>query len=284
LSSPEFIQFSCAYPAQIFTDPVNEVQWQYRQGGSPDLEEAVIIIPTICESTNTMFFIASGLISEGYRVFVVSIPPYKEVAKFMNGFDRFTARMRIGEVHLIGIGFGGFLALHVTNYRHLSAHVRSLVLVSSYLSGQCFGTKTGFFSRLTGKSTLAKELEADTVPPTLRESVKFVLAEVEQMTSLVAANRLDMRANAPLARPPTGMPEGSVLIIHCLDHTMKIPAEYAPQTVMKTQTVALLKTGGLLPHLASPEKLLEYLKLHLAKWRMSMQKREDVEEEEIDDY
>jgi pimeloyl-ACP methyl ester carboxylesterase len=262
---------------------VNEVQWQYRQGGNSNSEEAVIIIPSIAESTNSMFLITPGLISEGFRVIIVSIPSYTEVSKFLTGFDLLTAKMRLSEIHLVGMGFGGFLALHIAGFRHLSAHVRSLAMISSYLNGQCFGKKSGLFSRLSGKARLAEELEIDKVPPTLVPGVRFVLRDMESLSSLVAANRLHMRAGGLAAAIPPSMPEGSVLIVHCLDWELKIPPEAVPHAVIKGQTVALLKTGGILAHLASPDKLLEYMKIHLGKWRMTVDKN-DSEEDEMDGY
>ena len=263
LSSPEFVTYSCSSPMQEFYDPVNEVTWHYRQGGNSDSEEAVVIFPTIAETTNSMFFIAPSLIKAGHRVVVVSVPPCDKMLSFLNGFDLFTAKMQIAEVHLIGFGFGGFLCLHLCSFKQLSAKVLSLILVCSYMNTQAFGKGSGVFPK-TGKSQLADEFSIDRIPANLRPSVEFVLSEVERLPPSVAASRIAMRSSAPQA-PVPDMPENSILMIHCLDWSIDLGENSLPQAMIKSQKVALMKTGGLLPHIAAPDKLMMYINLHLSK-------------------
>ena len=249
---------------QEFEDPVNGVSWQYRQGGNSDGDEAVVIFPTIYETTNTMFLFATALIKEGFRVVVVSIPPCETLSSFLNGFDLFTATMRIAKVHLIGFGFGGFLCLHIASFKQLSACVASLILINSYMNTKLFSKTSGVLSRLTGKSQLCEELAVDKAPIEVRQCFEFVLSEIESMPPLTASRRLKMRAKSPSAAVPE-MPENSILMIQCLDWASHLSDDAVPQANIKSQKVALLSSGGVLPHLASCEKLLAYVNFHLSK-------------------
>ena len=255
---------------QEFADPVNNVVWHYRQGGNSDSEEAVVIFPTIYETTNTMFLFASEMIKQGFRVIVVSIPPCETLTSFLNGFDLFTAKMRICDLHLIGFGFGGFLCLHVVSFNQLSANVCSLILINSYMNTKMFAKSSSILSILTGKSRLSDELGVERVPVELRQYVEFVLSEVDSMPQGVAAARIKLRAKSPAAVAPE-IPENSVLMIQCLDWASQLSGDAVPQANIKGQKVALLKSGGVVPHLASCEKLMEYVNMHLSRLRKSAQ-------------
>lgn len=230
-----------------------------------DSKDAVIIFPTIAESTNTMFLIASGLIKQGHRVIVVSIPGYNDIDNFMIGFDMFTAKMQIFDAHLIGAGFGGFLALHLCSCGQLSTRIRSLVVICSYMTTDTFKKRGGFFT--SSKSLITDELPIEAIPLHLQQTAEFVLSDADAMSSTLATARVNMRATA-LRAPIPEMPPNTILIIQCLDWSFRLKDDGVPHAVIKNQKVALLKTGGNWPHIAAPEKLMTYVGLHLSKMRL----------------
>ncbi|OHT08260.1 hypothetical protein TRFO_23272 [Tritrichomonas foetus] len=264
---------------------MNNVVWYFRQGGRISRDEAIILIPSIAEDTNSMYLVASDLMASNYRVVIVSIPAYENIHEFLNGFDLFTAKLLIGKVHLIGFGFGGFLSLHIASYQQLSAIIKSITLVSSFLSTQVFKKSSGLFSKLTGKAVLVDELCINQVPKNLKESCVFIADLLENIPSQIISARLKMRSNAPSAPIPE-MPQNSILIIQSLDWAFKLNDGAVPHRVINTsQKVALLSTGGNHPHLAAPDKLLVFIKHHLEKWITKDEVDDEIDhEEEEEEY
>ena len=284
LSSPEFVEFSCLCPVQKFEDIMNEVTWEYRIGGRDDAEEAVAIIPDVNETTNGCFLVAKGLISAGFRVLVVSIPPYLSVVPFMTGFDLLTASKMISKVHLVGIGFGGYLACQISNFHQLSAEVGSITIISSCLNpAKLFKSAIGAFPSLTGKSDLTKELNRDKVPEGLRPACAFVVSEIESLPSALVGARLKFRGKAPPAPLPKVDAE-RVMVIQPADWAFKMDETARPHKVITGCRYEKIESGGNVPHLANPEKLVELIKEHLTKWHAPVVKDEEEDDNEEEEY
>lgn len=283
LSSPDFINFSVRSPIQMFHDTINNISWDFRQGGNTSLDEAVILIPGIAETTNSMFLIATSLIELGYRVIIISIPAYDTILHFLSGFDFFTAKLRVSRIHIIGVGFGGFLGLHIASFNQLSATISSLIIISSFLSTDLFRKNNNIFTKITGKSQLYDELCQNLVPKHLKESNAFLETEITHLPNAMVCARLKLRSNTNRAPIPE-LENGCVLVIQSLDFAYKLKDDAIPSKCIKNAKVALIKRGGNCPHLAAPNELLIYMKLHLQKWHTPLEKLKCNEEfDEVDE-
>ena len=279
VSSSEFVEFSCLCPVQKFDDIMNEVTWEYRVGGREDADEAVAIIPDVNETTNGSFLVARGLINAGYRVLIVSIPPYLSVVPFMTGFDLLTASKMISKVHLVGIGFGGYLCCQIANFHQLSAEVGSITIISSCMNpAKIFKSAIGAFPSLTGKSDLTKELNKDKVPEPLRPACAFVASEIESLPSALVGARLKFRGKAPLAPVPKIDAE-RVMVIQPSDWAFKMEDAARPHRAIPGCRYEKIESGGNVPHLANADKVVELLKDHLGKWHAPLPKEEEEEDD-----
>ncbi|KAH0793305.1 Maspardin [Histomonas meleagridis] len=265
LSSSEFINFSCNAPVQQFVDTINNVSWEFRQGGPVERDEAVIIISGIYDTTNSMYIIGDGLIKSGYRVLIISIPPYESVSQFLTGFDLLTASKMISKVHLVGFGFGGFLALHLTSFHSLSAEIISLTLIASYMETKLFNHSVSFFTALTGKGDLIDEVSRGNLPKDLEESTKFIINEIKSLPSSVVSARIHMRAKAPRAPLPK-LSADRILIVQPTDWAFKFEATAIPQKMIKGAKYIKIEKGGHHPHLANPDVLIQIIKEHISNF------------------
>jgi hypothetical protein len=59
---------------ETFTDGMNNISWEYRQGGRDDAHEAVVLVTSIYETTNCLYLLGMELLSAGHRLLLVSIP------------------------------------------------------------------------------------------------------------------------------------------------------------------------------------------------------------------
>jgi len=265
LSSEDFINFSIQNPLLEFNDVMNEVLWEYRQGGAKEKTEAVVLIPGIYETTNSMFLIGSKLISLGYRVLIVSIPAYEKIDKFVVGLDQLTASLHIMSVHLVGVGFGGFLSLFVCSAKILSAEVKSISLIASFMESNMFKASGGFFSSFFGKGDLTAELSPNHAPSHLMPGIAFVTKEMESMPGSLLSSRIKCRSSKSKA-PAPALDASRALIIQPLDWAYKMENAAKPHKVITGAHYATINNGGLLPHLSNPQEVLTHLEQHLEKW------------------
>ena len=279
LSSPQFISFSCSAPLQTFKDTVNNVEWEFRQGGAIQLDEAVVIISDIYDSPNTMYIVMGCLIDAGYRVINICIPPYNGVSSFLTGFDLFTASKLISKVHLVGFGFGGYLAMSLCNFPALSAEILSVAIIAGYMSPGPFKHSGGLFSGLTGKSDLHGELYPTTYkfPADLKQAAAFAVKEMESVPASIVAARVRLRQGAPPTKPPNMTEPKRILIVQPVDWCFKMDNKDRPQKVIEGALYQKIEKGGHIPHLANPMKIVDLLKEFIGHWYTS-----NVEDEELD--
>lgn len=284
LDSSEFISYSCSSPIREFTDSINEVNWEYRQGGAVELDEAIIIIPDIFDSTNSMYLIGSVLIQAGYKVIVISIPPYNSISSFMNGFDLFTAQKLISKIHLVGFGFGGYLAMSLTNFSSMSAEILSLTVISSYMDTSSF-KKSGIFNSFTGKGDLHGEVLpcVSKFPAYLKPAAVFEIKELESIPANTISARIKMRMNSPVLKTPK-IDMQRMLIIQPVDWAFKMNDNARPQKNVNGAKYVKIEQGGHLSNLANPDEVSRLLKEHLHEWHTPIPEDElDIEEDEEDD-
>ncbi|KAH0789232.1 maspardin [Histomonas meleagridis] len=211
-----------------------------------------------------MFRIVPSLLEVVGRVVIVSIPSYEKLSHFLVGFDVFTAKFQISQIHLIGFGLGGFLSLHISTYPNLSAEIKSLTLVSSYVSTVDF-RNAGFLKFFTGKTRIFKDLSLDSAPDHLVNSYAFIAKEIEIIPASLISSRLTLRATSPNISI-SKIPQNPILIIQTLDFPLNISNSALPQQALGSMaSVCLLKIGGCFPHLADPENLISCIKRHLQK-------------------
>lgn len=262
-SSDDFVQFSAAHPINEFVDPINGYIWEYRQGGNLDSMEAIIIIPSIYEGTNTSYLIAKSMIDLGYRVLILSIPGYYNIPQFMTGFDTLTASLKVFQAHLIGIGLGGFISLCLNSANFLSAEIKSMILISSFTESSIFKKNVGFFST-PGKGDLISELTPNIVPANLKPSVDFVVTTMDKLPARLFENRIILRQsqiNAPIPKDCK-----NITVLQPLDWAFKLPNSAKPNKVLDGAKIGLMKAGGIFPHLAAPADTINYIKVHLQQW------------------
>ena len=265
ISSQEFVSFSFGSPLLEFYDKINQIKWEYRQGGPKDSSEAVILIPTIYENTNSMFLIATGLISKGYRVLILSIPESEKIDPILVGFDQITAFLHISSIHLIGIGFGGFLSMFITSFKTLSAEIKSLILISSFTETTLFKSPNGLFSSLVIRGDLLSELSPNLIPNNLKDSINFISKEIENIPKSILLARSKCR-NSKLKCPLPTFNDERVLIIQPIDWAYKLEQTAKPHKVIQGSKTIMTQLGGLLPHLVIPDIILNHLYEHLLKW------------------
>jgi hypothetical protein len=264
---------------EIFTDVMNNITWEYRQGGENDVDEAVVLLPSIYETTNCLCFLGMKLLSAGYRLLIVNIPVCQSVIGAQIGFDLLLAAKHISRVHLVGVGFGGFLALHLAHFRGLSAEVLSLSLIAAFMDTTLFQKSSGFLTRFTMKYDLAAELAIDKVPPALRESVEFVKSELATIPGSTITLRLKMRATAPEAPIPS-IAAQRVLVVQPGDWAFSLAETAKPQKRIEGRRYEHVEFGGLFPHLANTAQLADIVKDHLANWVSEVNK----ESQEVEEY
>ncbi|OHT00986.1 hypothetical protein TRFO_32150 [Tritrichomonas foetus] len=287
LSSSEFINYSCNAPTQQFTDTINEVIWEFRQGGPVENDEAVVIISDIYDSINSMYLVATRIMAAGYRVVTISIPGYQSVSSFMTGFDLFTASKLISKVHLVGFGFGAFLALNLASFPSLSAEIISLSLVSGFMSTTPFKKVAGFFSAFTGKSDLHGEVfpSSGKFPSNLKPAASFELKELESIPAGLVAARVRMRATAAPVKLPKHVTPERILIIQPCDWTFKMDDKDRPQKAIQGTKYVKIETGGHLSHLANPNEVTNIIKQHIEQLVSTQVQEEELDnEEEEEDF
>jgi pimeloyl-ACP methyl ester carboxylesterase len=257
---------------------MTSITWEYRIGGPLDAPEAIALISSIYETTNSWYRIAKNLIETGYRVLIISIPAYQSVQGFVTGFDLLIAAKLISKIHLIGVGFGAFLALHISNFRNLTAEVVSLTIISSFMNSQIFPTTDGFLTKLTGRSDLIAELGIAKVPSNLTESVQFVSEDLKSIPSALIGFRIKLRGSAPPAPQPQ-LPRDRVLVIQPTDWTFTMDASVRPHKALNGCRYEKIEMGGNHPHLANPGEVLRLIKDHLQNWHEPLQPPEEENEE-----
>lgn len=283
LDSSEFISYSCSSPIQKFSDTVNGIDWDFRQGGAIELDEAVIIISDIFESTNSSYLIASSLIEAGYRVVVISIPPYPSMSTFLTGFDLFTASKMISKAHLVGFGFGGYLAISICNFPSLSAEILSLSVISGYMNTSSFKKSGGIFGSFMGKSDLHGEVfpSSSQFPANLKPAATFEVKELESIQSSLITARVKLRQQVGPAKPPQSPSPEKILIVQPVDWAFKMDDNARPQKVIQGANYVKIQTGGHLSQLANASEIQKLLKEQLQKWHSPLPDEElDLEEEE----
>jgi pimeloyl-ACP methyl ester carboxylesterase len=263
---------------ETFTDVMNNINWEYRQGGRDDVHEAVVLLPSIYETTNCLYLLGMELLSAGHRLLLVNIPVCSSVLGAQIGFDLLLAAKQISRVHLIGVGFGGFLALHFAQFRGLSAEVLSLSLIAAFMDTTFFHKSGSFFARFTGKHNLTAELAVNRMPPSLRESVEFVKSELDTVSGGAVALRLKMRAIAPEAPMPSIAPE-RVLVLQPVDWAFSFPETAKPEKRIQGCRFEEIELGGCFPHLANTATVAEIVKNHLTLWGSTVNKEDEEVEE-----
>jgi pimeloyl-ACP methyl ester carboxylesterase len=266
LSSPDFIQFSCSCPVQFFEDVMDNLTWEYRFGGRSRTGEAVVFVPSIYETTNGWYKVASGVLSAGHTVMVVNIPATASVLAVQIGFDQLLASKLVSRVHLVGVGFGGFLALHLVNFRSLAAEVLSLTVIAGFMNTSVFTLSDGLLARLTGRADLIGELAREQSPAGLRPAIDFAAAELAQVPGAAVALRIRLRRLAPPA-PIPAIAADRVLIIQPTDWAVKCEEASRPHKTIPGCRYEKIPAGGFLPHLANPDAVLALIGDHLARWR-----------------
>lgn len=285
LDSSEFISYSCSSPSQKFVDTVNGIEWDFRQGGAIELDEAIVIIPDIFDSTNSTYLIASSLIEAGYRVIVISIPPYPSISTFLTGFDLFTASNMISKAHLVGFGFGGYLSLCICNFSSLSVQILSLAIISGYMNTSSFKKSGGIFGSFMGKSDLHSEVfpSSSQFPSYMKPAATFEIKELESIPSSIISTRVKLRQIAGPVKPPQSLTPESILIVQPTDWAFKMEDSARPQKAIEGANYVKIPVGGHLSHLANAQEMQKLLKEHLQKWHSPLPDEElDNEEEEED--
>lgn len=279
LSTPEFVNFSLKAPMRQFRDIINDIEWNYRIGGNDTSEEAVVLIASITETTNSMYLVATPLIDAGYRVLIIDMPPYQHISTLMTGFDLLTASLLIAKIHFVGFGFGGFLALHLANFKQLSAEVESISIIAGFMDVQTFKKPMSFFTKLTAKAALFDELDRATVPEHLKESVNFVASEIDVMPIPDVINKLKVRSTAPPAQKPN-IDSEKILVIQPLDWTYKVDNSVRPHKAIEGVVLHKIEKGGNFAELANPEEVVNQVKEHLSRWHLPPENQDDEVEEE----
>ena len=281
-SSNDFISFSFSSPIQQYKDPINGVTCDYRQGGPEESEECVVIIPGIYDSTNSSYLVARSLIKAGLRVLIVSIPQYETIQLFLTGFDLLTAYLKISKIHLVGIGFGGFLSLFIDNFKSLCAQIESIVLISSYLETKLFGTPSGFLASLTAKSDLIDEILKKNTPKELMDSVNFMVDEIKNLPSSLLSSRIKLRAKAQKAPLPK-LDHHKVLIIQPTDWAFKFEYTAIPQKMIHDAKYVKIDMGGHHPHLANPDEISKLILEHISNLNLNANSAQPIIDDNIDD-
>lgn len=287
LDSSEFISYSCSSPSQKFLDTVNGVEWDFRQGGAIELDEAIIIIPDIFNSTNSTYLISASLIKAGYRVIVISIPPYPSVTTFLTGFDLFTASNMISKAHLVGFGFGGYLALNLCNFPSLSVQILSLSIISAYMNTSSFKKSGGLFGSFMGKNDLHSEVFPSSLqfPAHLKPAASFEIKELEAIPSTIISSRVKLRQICAPVKPPQSLSSESILIVQPTDWAFKMEDSARPQKNIEGANYVKIPVGGHLSYLANAPEIQKLLEEHLHKWHSPLPDEElDEEEEDKDEF
>lgn len=263
-SSNEFVSFSFSSPVQQYKDPINEIVWDYRHGGPVENEECIVIIPGIYDSTNSSYLVANSLIKANKRVLIVSIPQCETVQTFLSGFDLLTAYLKISKIHLVGIGFGGFLSLFIDNFKSLSAQIETMALISSFMETKLFRAAGGFLASLTVRGDLIDEISKRNTPPELAPSVNFMVEEVKSLPAPLLTSRMRLRTKTQKAPMPC-LDHSKILIVQPVDWAFKFEYSAIPQKMIQNAKYVKIEMGGHHPHLANPTEITKLILEHIAE-------------------
>lgn len=263
-SSEEFINFSVQAPLTTYTESINGRTWEYRQSVANDSKEIVIIIPGIYENANTSYKIATKLINDGYKVLILPIPNYDTINEVMSGFDAITSTKHIFKAHIIGVDFGGFVSLFLYNSKFISCEIASITLINSFVLSTKYKRTINFFSP-GSRSDLITELALKAIPPHLKSSVEFVIANLNNVSSDVVKARIKCRQN--LQKAPIPADGEKIMILQATDWAFKLDSNDRPNHAIPNATVTKIEKGGFFPHLANADETYEHVHNHIMKWK-----------------
>lgn len=257
----------------------------------------LICFPGIAGSADVFFPQIMHLSSKGYRVISVRIffsfasllsrktpfsdcplsrpslkvqhAPYMSFTSLLKGLDLLLDRLKLTKCHMLGEGFGGYIAQCYAQYR--PAKVASLVLCNSYCDLAHFVDSspwTGMLSWMPDvlmKRFLVSDLRYSGPELDLVKAYKFVSANSKKFETDDLCSRLTLQyMQGPLKPKEFPIPDEAITIIDTDDqHAIPDRIRFEVHKYYPGAKEVTLKSGGTFPFLSRSELFNEALEVHL---------------------
>eukprot|EP01089_Gocevia_fonbrunei_P017923 TRINITY_DN5967_c0_g1_i4.p1 TRINITY_DN5967_c0_g1~~TRINITY_DN5967_c0_g1_i4.p1 ORF type:complete len:210 (-),score=33.25 TRINITY_DN5967_c0_g1_i4:274-903(-) len=176
-----------SYVALRRTTTDMDKEWAYYDFGPQNIVP-LICLPGISGTADVFWKQIKGLSSRGYRVISVQPGAYTTFVDWVKGFERFLDNLKLRQVHLFGIGLGGYLAQCFIQFR--PKRVLSLVLCNTYCSTAPVvnqATVSKFFTFTPAfvlRNIVLSQFPTQKVSADVLASVDFMVDQVEKLFSI----------------------------------------------------------------------------------------------------
>eukprot|EP01107_Rhizomastix_libera_P012294 TRINITY_DN3054_c0_g5_i2.p1 TRINITY_DN3054_c0_g5~~TRINITY_DN3054_c0_g5_i2.p1 ORF type:complete len:399 (+),score=116.45 TRINITY_DN3054_c0_g5_i2:33-1229(+) len=290
--SEEFITFKSQVPLQKlglvekYGTEVVESLWQYYEHGDRGAECGVplVVLPSLAGTTQSFFRLINRLYPVGVRVISVEPPPYYSVNHFSVGFEAFLKKLKIPKAHILGCGFGGFLA---QVFAKMKPHkVQSLILCNTFCDNEHFHNSIlisdlfMWMPEFILRRTVLSLLPQDSLAPETADAIDFIVEMFENVDADSLTSRLVLLTKRYHIQPHECFDNEKVTIINSLDDT-SVP-EGLKSEVFKlypNSKLAEVRSGGEFPYLSQPDEFALHLKVHIRRHAITMaaaQQEEDA--------
>ena len=212
-----------------------------------------------------------GLGSAGFRVIAVDYPVLWTHGSWSEAFAALLDQLRLDQVHLFGVGLGGFLAQQFAQHTASSQRVQSLILCNAF-------TDTAHFKSVLGaakyrwlpafamkRMVLHTYFDRGRVLPEVAHAIDFLVDRLESHSRSELAARLTLCTAPAYVEPQTIAAQGiRVTIVDVLDQTYVSKAAVEEMhKCFPDAKVCHIRDGGNEPQLAGDQELNMFVRLHL---------------------
>lgn len=289
-----FKTFKQTFPVQNCVINVAGVDlgFQYYDAGPHDSDKPPLLcLPPIQGNASSYFWQMSVLSAKGYRVISITWPPLSDALALVKAIDVFLDEVLElkPKLHVLGCGFGGYLALLFAQHR--SQRVVSLFLINSYCEkpSQKASGLLSFLPSFVLQTSLLDTLPlAENTEPHNAKALDFMASCISLFGPMQLTSRMTLLFDSPSHLDPMKLRDRfrkheRITILETLDETclsVRTKAELAKY--FPEAHLAYVKRGGTFPFLSNPDEINLHIEVHLRRNNARPETYKPEEEEQDD--
>ncbi|KAK2946360.1 putative Alpha/beta-Hydrolases superfamily protein [Blattamonas nauphoetae] len=229
--------------------------------------ETVVCLPPLASTGHHFCKLYNALSDKGIRLISLQSPEVDSQEEWIQAFTLLLAHLEIDTLHLLGCGFGGYLALKFATLH--SDRIKSLFIVNGFSSTGFVSmnpTAYHFAPASVLRTLIAQMIEKEQRSEKNMASVRFVKKDMEQLTQENLLSQITCYSETQVLSGNSSLDE-KLTIIETDDFT-SLP-ENIHNTVNGTfggGRLILMKTGGDYPAISEADELAMYLTVHMRRF------------------
>lgn len=258
---------------KVVVDGSSELFWTVYDYGPRDVFCPVIFLPPASGTGDMFFRLLMSLGSDNTRAIAVDYPGVSKLADWTKAFVQLLDSLRLDQVHLFGVGLGGYLAQKFAQATITTQRVKSIIMCNSYCDSTKIPSMPSSFSLalMPGfmmKRALCQGFPTDALQKDIADSLDFVAERLDDVERSSLSCRIQLRSQPGYVEPQVIFSQNiRVMIMYALDDF--VFGGKVQDDVMKCYPeakTAVLKTGGHFVMLSNSDEVLVFLRVHLREF------------------